>query len=182
MLILLHPAATSLTRTWNTTRSFFRSTRISACRLGWFSLRRIRAVLNGSGSVTLADLMILQNHLSAAGSPIAASAVPEPSGLALLTLGAISLASGPDPKPDPDAIAQALLEGAREHGLHLLPWNERSRQLRDRAAFAVSFDSSIPPLDDQHLVARADEWLAPLLTGKRRFREFRLRRARSVDR
>jgi ATP-dependent helicase HrpB len=84
-------------------------------------------------------------------------------------LGAIRLASGPDPSPDQTAIEQALLNGVREHGLGLLPWDERSRQLRDRAAFAQRFDESIPALDDVSLLDRADEWLAPLLSGKRRF-------------
>jgi ATP-dependent helicase HrpB len=84
-------------------------------------------------------------------------------------LGAIRLASGPDPSPDQTAIEQVLLEGVREHGLNLLPWDERSRQLRDRALFAQRFDESIPALDDESLLDRADEWLAPLLSGKRRF-------------
>jgi hypothetical protein len=47
---------------------------------------------DGNGSVTLADLMIVQAHLSPAGSPLAASAVPEPSGLAFCFL-AIGLAA-----------------------------------------------------------------------------------------
>ncbi|HEX8936676.1 MAG TPA: ATP-dependent helicase HrpB, partial [Sphingomicrobium sp.] len=83
-------------------------------------------------------------------------------------LGAIRLASGPDPKPDQSAIEQALLDGVREHGLDLLQWDQRSRQLRDRAAFVHSFDKSIPALDDETLRDRADEWLGPLLSGKRR--------------
>jgi ATP-dependent helicase HrpB len=83
-------------------------------------------------------------------------------------LGAIRLSTGPDPKPDQHAIEEALLEGIRDHGLDLLPWDDRSRQLRDRAAFAHGFDASIPSLDDEQLLARADEWLAPLLAGKRR--------------
>jgi ATP-dependent helicase HrpB len=83
-------------------------------------------------------------------------------------LGAIRLASGPDPNPDQSAIEEALLEGVREHGLDLLPWDERTRQLRHRAAFTHRFDPEVPPLDDKALLARADEWLAPLLTGKRR--------------
>jgi len=83
-------------------------------------------------------------------------------------LGAIRLSSGPDPNPDQAAIEQALLDGVREHGLDLLPWDERSRQLRLRAAFASRFDPAIPPLDDEMLMHRADEWLAPLLTGKRK--------------
>ena len=83
-------------------------------------------------------------------------------------LGAIRLASGPDPKPDAQAIEQALLEGIREHGLGLLPWNEKAVQLRDRAAFAGRLDGEIPLLDDQSLLDRAEEWLVPLLSGKRR--------------
>jgi len=83
-------------------------------------------------------------------------------------LGAIRLASGPDPNPDPGAIETALLEGVREHGLDLLPWDERGSQLRARAAFAHRFDGSIPSLDDQMLLDRAEEWLSPLLAGRRR--------------
>ena len=83
-------------------------------------------------------------------------------------LGAIRLASGPDPNPDPAAIEQALLEGVQEHGLDLLPWDERGHQLRLRLALAHCFDTSIPALDDEALLDRANEWLAPLLSGKRR--------------
>jgi ATP-dependent helicase HrpB len=83
-------------------------------------------------------------------------------------LGAIRLASGPDPKPDQAAIERALLEGVREHGIHLLPWDDRARQLRDRAHFARPFDPSIASLDDKDLLDRAEEWLPPLLAGKRR--------------
>jgi ATP-dependent helicase HrpB len=61
-----------------------------------------------------------------------------------------------------------LLDGIQIHGLDLLPWDERARQLRDRAAFAHRVDPAIPALDDEMLIDRADEWLAPLLAGKRR--------------
>ena len=83
-------------------------------------------------------------------------------------LGAIRLASGPDPKPNAEAIRAALIEGVREHGLALLSWDDRGEQLRHRAAFAHGFDGSIPRLDDESLLDRAEEWLAPLLNGKRR--------------
>jgi ATP-dependent helicase HrpB len=83
-------------------------------------------------------------------------------------LGAIRLASGPDPNPDQSAIEQALLQGLRQHGLELLPWDERASQLRPRAAFAHQHDASIPLLHDAALLDRADEWLVPLLAGKRR--------------
>jgi ATP-dependent helicase HrpB len=83
-------------------------------------------------------------------------------------LGAIRLSSGPDPAPDQTAIEQALLDGVREHGLDLLPWGDAATQLRLRATFAHRFEPEIAPLDDPMLLERADEWLAPLLIGKRR--------------
>jgi ATP-dependent helicase HrpB len=86
-------------------------------------------------------------------------------------LGEIRVASGPDPKPDQSAIEQALLAGIREHGLDLLPWDEQTAQLRQRAAFAHRLNAAIPPMDDQMLLERADEWLPSLLSGKRRLGE-----------
>ncbi len=77
-------------------------------------------------------------------------------------LGAIRLSSGPDSGADPDAILAALLEAVREHGLSLLPWSDGGQALRDRAAYAGV------PLDDAALLDRLDEWLTPLLVGKRR--------------
>ncbi len=82
-------------------------------------------------------------------------------------LGAIALSRGPDTNADPAAIAAALVDGVREHGLHLLPWGEASTALRERAAFAAAhgWDGA---LDDETLAARLDDWLASLLDGKRR--------------
>ena len=83
-------------------------------------------------------------------------------------LGSIRLTSGPDPEPDKQTIEQALLDGVRTHGLALLPWSERAMQLRHRAAFASRFDPDIPPLDDAMLLDRIEEWLPPVIAGKRR--------------
>jgi ATP-dependent helicase HrpB len=82
-------------------------------------------------------------------------------------LGAIALSRGPDSNADPAAIAAALVDGVRGHGLHLLPWGEASAALRDRAAFATAHGWG-GALDDETLAARLDDWLAPLLDGKRR--------------
>ncbi|MBA4047988.1 MAG: ATP-dependent helicase HrpB, partial [Sphingomonas sp.] len=83
-------------------------------------------------------------------------------------LGAIRLAIGPDTSADPAAIAAALLDGVREHGLTLLPWPETAGALRQRAAFAAAHGAPDLGLSDAALLARADDWLTPLLAGKRR--------------
>ena len=82
-------------------------------------------------------------------------------------LGALRLATGPDSTADPTAIATALLEGVRQHGLALLPWPEDAQALRARAHFA-SQHGGPPALDDATLLATLDDWLPPLLEKRRR--------------
>ena len=82
-------------------------------------------------------------------------------------LGAIRLSSGPDPRPDKAAIEAALVDGVREHGLALLPWSDSAMALRARSAFARGIDPGIPALDDEALIERLEEWLPPLVAGKR---------------
>jgi ATP-dependent helicase HrpB len=83
-------------------------------------------------------------------------------------LGAIRLSSAPDPRPDQAAIEAGLVDAVRRHGLAVLPWSDATNALRQRAAFAALHDESVPDLPDSVLTARMDEWLAPLLHGKRR--------------
>ena len=83
-------------------------------------------------------------------------------------LGSIKLSSAPDPRPDQSAIEAGLLEAVRRHGLAILPWNDSATALRERAAFAAPHEPSVADLSDQALLARLDDWLAPLLAGKRR--------------
>ncbi len=77
-------------------------------------------------------------------------------------LGAIKLGNGQDARAEPAAIAATLLEGVREYGLELLPWSQASRALRQRATFAAASG-----LTGDALIAALDEWLPPLLEGKR---------------
>lgn len=81
-------------------------------------------------------------------------------------LGALRLSGGADDSPDPAAVAAALLEGVRKGGLALLPWPEGAVMLRDRAGFAGS-----DVLSDAVLMATLDDWLIPLLGGRRRLRD-----------
>ncbi|WP_033919451.1 ATP-dependent helicase HrpB [Sphingomonas sp. 37zxx] len=77
-------------------------------------------------------------------------------------LGAIRLSSGPDAAATAPEIEAALLEGVRAHGLALLPFSDTATAFRARAAFAGH------PLDDATLLVNLDQWLPPLLSGKRR--------------
>ncbi len=86
-------------------------------------------------------------------------------------LGAIRLGGGPDSNADPQAISAALLAGLRAHGLTLLPWSDTATALRQRATFAAAHGAPEVALDDVALLARADEWLVPLLEGKRRLEQ-----------
>jgi len=91
---------------------------------------------------------------------------PETGGIEALRqqrLGAIALSSGHDDAPDPAMIVAALAEGVRQGGLDLLPWPKKALSLRRRAAFA-----GMEGLSDAALTASLDEWLPPLLEGKRR--------------
>ena len=81
--------------------------------------------------------------------------------------GSINLTSAPDPTPDGTAIEAGLLDAVRRHGIAILPWGEDALALRARAAFAAQHDDAIPALTDALLLDRADDWLAPLLSGRR---------------
>ena len=83
-------------------------------------------------------------------------------------LGAITLSEGRDASAAPEAVAAALVQGVREHGLGLLPWSDAARAVRTRTAFARRFHVELPDLSDEALLASLDEWLPPLVAGKRR--------------
>lgn len=76
-------------------------------------------------------------------------------------LGAVLVARGPDPSPDPAAIAAFLAEQVRKEGLDLLPLPRASRELLERARFA-----GLEALGEEALLAALGEWLTPLL-GRR---------------
>jgi ATP-dependent helicase HrpB len=72
-------------------------------------------------------------------------------------IGAITLASGPDPAPDPAAVADILVGKAVDNLGKLLP-----QVLMARARYA-----GLAALDPARLAAEARDWLAPLLAGRR---------------
>ena len=76
-------------------------------------------------------------------------------------LGAITLARGPDPAPDPGAIRAFLIERVAIEGIGLLPLSTASEALLTRARYA-----GIAALGTEALLADLDEWLGPLLTRR----------------
>ena len=76
-------------------------------------------------------------------------------------LGAITLARGSDPAPDPDALRAFLLERVRESGLALLPLGRASQALLRRARHA-----GVACLSEAALLETLEDWLGPLL-GRR---------------
>ncbi|KQM96527.1 ATP-dependent helicase HrpB [Sphingomonas sp. Leaf25] len=82
-------------------------------------------------------------------------------------LGAVRLSSGPDAAASREEIADALLEGVRRD-LSLLSWAGGAEALRRRSAFVAAMRGDDDPLGDGALLATLDDWLPPLLAGKRR--------------
>lgn len=76
-------------------------------------------------------------------------------------LGAIALARGSDPAPDPAAIRDFLIGRLRSEGLGLLSLGKASLSLLRRARFA-----GLDQLSEEALLADLDDWLGPLL-GRR---------------
>lgn len=72
-------------------------------------------------------------------------------------IAAITLASGPDPSPDAAAVAALLVEKALDNLSTIVP-----RELTARARFAT-----IDALSETALRENAEQWLRPLLDGRR---------------
>lgn len=76
-------------------------------------------------------------------------------------LGAIKLATGPDPAPDAEGIRAFLLDRVRAKGLSLVSVGKTAHTLLQRARYA-----GIETLGEESLLADLDQWLGPLL-GRR---------------
>ncbi|WP_374652177.1 ATP-dependent helicase HrpB [Dongia sp.] len=78
---------------------------------------------------------------------------------------ALVLEEKPLPKPDAERVRAAMLEGIRQMGLGVLPWNAATKTLRARVAFLrrVLADGNWPDWSDEALLASLSDWLAPHL-------------------
>jgi ATP-dependent helicase HrpB len=141
-------------------------------RQEWLAVADIQGSASGArilaaAAIEFADIEALYGDRIERGTRI--SFDPETGGVQTETsrrIGAITLSKGKDTTADPAAISAALLAGVREHGLDQLSFADTTLHLRSRAAFA-----GMTELGDAALLATLDEWLAPLLTGKRRLSE-----------
>ncbi|MCY1127049.1 ATP-dependent helicase HrpB [Frigidibacter sp. RF13] len=79
-------------------------------------------------------------------------------------LGALTLADRPWPDAPPEAMARAALDGIRQIGL---PWTAAARRFRARVELLRHEGADLPDFTDEGLLARAEDWLLPHLTGKR---------------
>ncbi len=68
-------------------------------------------------------------------------------------------------EPEPEQVAQALIEGVRREGLGVLPWNESASRLRERITFVRGLHPDWPEVSDRALAATLEQWLGPRLTG-----------------
>ncbi|MFF0828118.1 ATP-dependent helicase HrpB [Brevibacillus sp. NPDC003359] len=82
-------------------------------------------------------------------------------------LGAILLSDTPA-EASPDELLAAFLEGIKEEGLEILPWNRQARQYRERLTIMTRLEEGWPNVDDEALLASLEEWLAPHVYGFKR--------------
>jgi ATP-dependent helicase HrpB len=83
-------------------------------------------------------------------------------------LGSIALGRRPIERPGADLVTAALVDGVRRLGLGALPWPEGAAALRGRVAFLRAQGEELPDLSDAALLETVDDWLPPVLVGKRR--------------
>ncbi len=83
-------------------------------------------------------------------------------------LGALVLQDERLDRPGPEAVRQALLDGIRDEGLSILPWDPACEKLRARVAFLRRIEgdeAGWPDLSDAALLHGLVEWLGPYVDG-----------------
>lgn len=84
-------------------------------------------------------------------------------------LGSIILDQQNIANPSAELIGKALISGIRQGGIHILPWDKESEQLKLRLQFISLFNEELsepfPDASDEALLNTMDEWLAPFLDG-----------------
>ena len=87
----------------------------------------------------------------------------------LTRLGRLTVRESVDEAPPAAMVTAALLARVRASGLADLPWGPAAKALRQRLAYLRAGDPEAwPDLSDEALIARLDEWLAPMLVDVRK--------------
>jgi ATP-dependent helicase HrpB len=98
-------------------------------------------------------------------------------------LGALVLAQGPWSSPPPEAVQAALVEGLRQSGLDLLPWERELSRWVQRAIFAGKWwtgGEPWPGFDPETLMEELADWLGPYLSGCRSLKDLTASRLRQA--
>ncbi|GEO06658.1 ATP-dependent helicase HrpB [Adhaeribacter aerolatus] len=86
----------------------------------------------------------------------------------LKTLGALILEEAPLQNPDPDLLAEVLIQAIKERGVNRLPWSDEAQTTRNRLLFLHNLEpNNWPDASDEALTATLDQWLKPHLLGLR---------------
>jgi len=84
-------------------------------------------------------------------------------------LDALLLEDTQQPAADDERAVDAMIDGIRQGGLELLPWDQDSRALQARLQFVRTLQrgdlGDWPPSDDAALLASLSQWLVPYLVG-----------------
>ncbi|MBS1911800.1 MAG: ATP-dependent helicase HrpB [Bacteroidetes bacterium] len=86
-------------------------------------------------------------------------------------LGAITLREAQIASPNPESIAEALVQAIEAAGIGMLPWSREARRTQQRMMFMHGADATWPDVSDALLQASLREWLIPHLGGMRRREE-----------
>jgi len=86
---------------------------------------------------------------------------------------ALVLEDAPAKSIPPEKIAEGLVQGIRETGLHCLPWSKEAINMRGRIACLrhLTGDDGWPDWSDEALLDTLEDWLQPYLSGKSRLEQ-----------
>ncbi|WP_454878751.1 ATP-dependent helicase HrpB [Serratia inhibens] len=87
-------------------------------------------------------------------------------------IGRLTLRAQPLAKPADEELQLALLNWVRAQGIAVLNWDTAAEQLRLRLQCAQNWlpEAAWPPVDDESLLDRLEQWLLPSLSGVRDMR------------
>lgn len=84
-------------------------------------------------------------------------------------LGAITLSEKNLAAPTGEVADRGIIEAVRQYGLDILPWGKEAQTLRRRLGWLYrGLGEPWPLMDDEHLLAKLEDWLLSFLTGEAR--------------